>query len=196
MEKLSTLVARGKETAKQLAPVVRRPGLWSCVHEDNKGMNQKKAEQIAESVSHPNTHRLNLLLRDVIQGPHLRRMGSTGAQSLNSQITFIACLWTVPSLLWEELGKKHKGSSPLPRTDTVEYSSRVGVSSCGGQLSDVLSLYSTPQPACSIHVVLPWLFLMLTILHISKDLYKLKHISLTELCSLGHIIFYFLLELV
>lgn len=38
-------------------------------------MNQKKVESGAEFVSHSNKHRLNLLLRDVTQGSHVKRMG-------------------------------------------------------------------------------------------------------------------------
>lgn len=59
---------------------------------------------------------------------------------------------------------------------------------------EVLSPSSTLQPACGINFVVPRL-LLFTIPHISKDLYKPKRISLTELCSLDQIIFYFLLEL-
>lgn len=55
-------------------------------------MNQKKVESGAEFVSHPNKHRLNLLLRDVTQGSHVKRMGKTEAQRLNSQVTLTTCL--------------------------------------------------------------------------------------------------------
>lgn len=79
MEKLRVLVARGEEVDQQSVLVVR-VSLWSFIYmEDNMERTRKKTWQTAESVSHPNTHRLNLLLRDVIQGPHLRRMGRTGS---------------------------------------------------------------------------------------------------------------------
>ena len=62
---------------------------------------------------------------------------------------------------------------------------------------------STPNPEAPLpaapyslpvaYTVLPRLFLMFTIPHTSKDLHKPKHIVLTELCSLGQIIFYFIL---
>lgn len=81
-------------------------------------------------MSHPNTHRLNLWLRDVIQIAQVKRMGRTGAPGLTSQETSTACLFTLHHC--EELGEKHEGSSPKPMTDISELFSKVGVTYCGG----------------------------------------------------------------
>lgn len=67
VEKQGVFVVRAEEMAERFALVGRDPVVTSLLH----GVNQKKVEETAGFVSHPNTHRLNLWLRSVIQGPHL-----------------------------------------------------------------------------------------------------------------------------
>lgn len=80
-------------------------------------------------------------------------------------------------------------------TDTGEYFSGAGASSRGGLQILKSSLPPAPYSLPVVCTLLFHDFSLFTIPHISKDLYKPKRISLTELCSLDQIIFYFLLEL-
>lgn len=117
--KRGCLCASDWGSSRNVCSTWQRYSLWSLLHGVLHGMKQKNVEQAAGRVSHLNTHRINLWLSDVSQCPHVGSIERTRALRPNSQGTFTACLLTAPSSLWEELGKKQKGS--LPMTDITEY---------------------------------------------------------------------------
>lgn len=104
-------------------------------------MNQKRAEQTTESVSHPNTHRLNLGGH-----PEFSPMGNGENRGAGTELLGTAHNLPFDSSIvtWEELGKMHEGSTPFPMTDTVEYFTGAGASSCGGLLILKSSLPTAP----------------------------------------------------
>ena len=140
-------------------------------------MNHKNVEQATGCVSHPNTHRINVWLSDVSQCPHVGSTGRTRALRLNSQGTFTAHLLTAPSL-WEELGKKQRGS--LPWLTSLNIFKSWCDLLLGSADPEVPAPYSTLQPACSIYCS-STLSLCVQSLNTAKSPYTLKHISLTEL---------------
>lgn len=124
-------------------------------------MNQKKAEQTAESVSHPNTHRLNLLLGGHPEFSPMENGENRGAGTELSgtvhNLPFDSSIITV-----RRVRKDAWGINTLIHDWRCWVFCRGWCEQLWGPANpEMLSPYSTLQPACSRHIVFPRLFFCL-----------------------------------